>query len=108
MKTKTATLAGLLLAAGVVGAADPTAVVDPAAALKDAAKEAAIENTQERLGVPEGALDQAQDAKDTVEDAGDIAADPEGAVDQLKDEATGAAVEKATEALTTPKPPKLP
>jgi hypothetical protein len=108
MKIKIAIVAGLLCAAGVAGAADPNDVVDPAGALEDAAKDAAIEKGKETMGLPDDALDKAEETKEAVEGAEETAADPDGATEGLKDQATETATEKAKDAIPTRKVPKLP
>lgn len=108
MKIKTAIVVGLLCAAGVAGAADPEAVVDPAGALEDAAQDAAIEKGKETMGLPEGALEKAEETKGAVEEAQETAADPDAAMEGLKDQATETAIEKAKGAIPTPTVPTLP
>ena len=81
MKIKTAIVVGLLCAAGVAGAADPTDIADPATALEDAAKDEEIE--AETIGVPEDALDKAKETKKAVGEAQDTAADPDAATEEL-------------------------
>ncbi|MGQ0591580.1 MAG: hypothetical protein ACT4QB_02740 [Gammaproteobacteria bacterium] len=108
MKIKTAIVAGLLCAAGVAGAADPMEVVDPAGALEDAAKDAAIEKGKETTGLPDDALDKAEETREAVEDAQETAADPDAAMEELKNQATETAIEKAKGAIPTPKVPTLP
>lgn len=107
MKIKIAIVAGLLCAAGVAGAADPNDVVDPAGALEDAAKDAAIEKGKDTMGLPDDTLDKAEETKEAVEGAQETAADPDGATEGLKDQATETATKKAKDAIPTPKVPKL-
>ena len=106
MKIKTAIVVGLLCAAGVAGAADPMGVADPEGALEDAAKDAVIE--AETIGVPEDTLDKAKETKEAVGEAQETAADPDAATEELKNQGTETAIEKAQEAIPAPKVPKLP
>ena len=109
MKIKIAIVAGLLCAAGVAGAADPEEVVNPAGALEDAAKDAAIEKGKETMGLPDDAsLDKAEDTKEAVEGARETAADPDAAMEGLKGQASETAIEKGKDAIPTPKVPELP
>ncbi|MGH8582776.1 MAG: hypothetical protein ACREWG_08275 [Gammaproteobacteria bacterium] len=108
MKIKIAIVAGLLCAAGVAAAADPEEVVNPAGVLEDAAKDAAIEKGKEAMGLPDDTLDKAKETEEAVEGAQETAADPDAAVEGLKDQATDTAIEKAKDAIPTPKVPKLP
>ncbi len=113
MKIKMAVVAGLLCAAGVAGAADPEAIVDPAVvpledAAKDAVKDAMIEKGKQSMGLPDDALDKAAETTEALEEAKETAADPDAAMEGLKNKATETVIEKATDAIPTPKVPSLP
>jgi len=108
MKIKIAIVAGLLCAAGVAWAADPEEIVNPAGAVEDAAKDAAIEKGKETMGLPDDTLDKAEESKEAVEGAQETAADPDAAMEGWKDQATETATEKAKDAILAPKVPELP
>ena len=108
MKIKTAIVVGLLCAAGVARAADPKEVVDPAGALEGAAKDAVIEEGKETIRLPDDALGKAKGTKEAVEEAQETAADPSAAMEEMENQAPETAIEKAKDAIPTPKVPQLP
>lgn len=103
-----AILAGLLSITAVAWAADATDIVDPAGALEDAAKDAAIDKGKESVGVPDDTLDKLEEAKATGAEAKESVADPDAAMEDLKNKGIDAASEKAKDAIPTPTVPKLP
>ncbi len=106
MNSKTIILAGLLSTAA--WAADPAAVVDPTETLKEVAKDAAVAKGKEATGVSDETLDQIETVKEVGAEAQEAVEDPSAVTEELKAKATGAAIEKATEALTAPAVPKSP